>query len=289
VHVTEISPELADAADVLSDQLRAHLQRLAVTLQPHAEQLHRKFLGRLRGMGFEPKIRAALAALTPGAAACILGSGKPALKFIEQVEYNGRRLAKFNISPSSIVEALQEYDRLLTPALKRLMPGEYTNLQWVREQLHFCVILTLNNAYYQVREAETQSFYELFRVELESRNLDELLRSFLRTLVRVCSADAGHLYLLDDARKNWVCRASARATGRVDNKGHLLPVTAAGVRKLSRPWQIDLSAGHGSALDQSWSRRFSSCWSIPVATKGHMAGVIQFAFEKPYEWLPREQ
>ena len=56
-------------------------------------------------------------------------------------------------------------------------------MQWVREQLHFCVILTLNNAYYQVREAETQAFYELFRIELESRNLDELLRRFLEALV----------------------------------------------------------------------------------------------------------
>jgi len=241
-------------------------------------------------MGYEPKIRAALMALTPGAAAVILGRGHAALKFIEQVEYNGRRLAKFNISPSSIVEALQEYDRLLTPTLKRLMPGDYTNLQWVREQLHFCVILTLNNAYYQVREAETQSFYELFRVELESRNLDELLRSFLGALVRVCSADAGQLYLLDDTRKNWTCRATARAGGRVENSGVVVPVSrSASIRKLARPRQIDLSATFGCALDENWRRKYSACWSIPVATKGHMAGVIQFAFAKPYEWLPREQ
>jgi signal transduction histidine kinase len=289
VHVNEISPELADAADVLSDQLRAHLQRLAVTLLPHVEQLERKFVARLRGMGFEPRIRSALVHLTASAAARILGSGRPALKFIEQVEYNGRRLAKLNIAPSSIVEALQEYDRLLTPALKKLMPGEYTNLQWVREQLHFCVILTLNNAYYQVREAETQSFYELFRVELESRNLDELLQQFLKTLVQVCSADTGALYLLDDARANWVCRGSARAGSRTDTRGLLLPVNAAGIRSMSRPRQTDLSQGAGCALDDTWAGRFASCWSIPVATNGHMAGVVQFAFAKPYEWLPREQ
>ena len=32
--LTEISPELADAADVLSDQLRVHLHRLAEFLLP---------------------------------------------------------------------------------------------------------------------------------------------------------------------------------------------------------------------------------------------------------------
>ena len=124
MQITEISPELADAADVLSDQLRVHLQRLAVCLLPHAEALERKFVARLKRLGFEPKIRGALTSLTPGAAAFILGSGRPPLKFIEQVEYNGRRLAKLNISPSAIIEALQEYDNLLTPTLKRLLPRD---------------------------------------------------------------------------------------------------------------------------------------------------------------------
>src|SRR6202142_1567855 len=214
VQTAQISPELADAADVLSDQLRVHLHRLAVLLEPHADQIDRRFLGRLRKLEFEPRQRTALAAITPGAAARILARGQPPLKFIEQVEYNGRRLAKLNLPPSSIVEALQEYDRLLTPMLRKLLPNEYANFQWVREQLHFCVILTLNNAYYQVREAETQAFYELFRVELESRNLDELLRSFLNALVQVCHADAGHLYLLNDKRSAWVLRAKAETPGQ---------------------------------------------------------------------------
>src|SRR5262249_8621128 len=149
----QLSPELADAADVLSDQLRVHLQRLALLLEPHTKKIERKFLARLRSLGFEPKQRAALTAITPGAAARVLASGHPPLKFIEQVEYNGRRLAKLNLPPSAILEALEEYDLLLTPTLEKLIPFEHANFQWVREQLHFCVVLTLNNAYYQVREA----------------------------------------------------------------------------------------------------------------------------------------
>src|SRR5205823_7619448 len=130
-------------------------------------------------------------------------------KFIEQVEYNGRRLAKLNLPPSAILEALQEYDRLLTARISQWADEDVANFQWVREQLHFCVVLTLNNAYYQVREAETQAFYELFRVELESRNLDELLCRFLQTLVQVCQADVGQLYLLGDDGSSWLLKASA--------------------------------------------------------------------------------
>src|SRR5271156_4906690 len=205
--MNELNPGLADAADVLSDQLHVHLQRLASLLAPHAASLDRRFLAHLQKRGFEPKIRIALNALTPGSAARILAAGEPALRFIEEVEYHGRRLAKLNLPPASVAEALQEYDHLLSPILKRLNRDELANFQWVREQLQFCVILTLNNAYYQVRESETRAFYELFRVELESRNLDELLRRFLDSLVHVCRADSGRLYMLNDEATAWVLKA----------------------------------------------------------------------------------
>ena len=292
---TEISPELADAADVLSDQLRVHLQRLAAFLLPHADTLDRRFLAKLKERNlepaqFEPKIRTALASLTPGAAARVLANGQPLLKFIEQVEYNGRRLAKLTLPPSSIVEALQEYDRLLTPMLRKLLPKEYANFQWVREQLHFCVILTLNNAYYQVREAETQAFYELFRVELESRNLDELLKKFLETLVHVCQADAGHLYLLDDRRSTWALRAKAETNNSEPPVVSEVRSTPAAIGLLSNSRQIDPRNGASHLLlEPGWKDRFQMCWSIPLAANGRTEGVMQFAFSKPYEWLPREQ
>jgi signal transduction histidine kinase len=290
LQLTELSPELADAADVLSDQLRVHLQRLAESLSPHSDALDRRFQARLKKLQFEPKIRIALAALTPGAAAKILAGGRTPVKFIEQVEYHGRRLAKLNLPPSSILQALQEYDRLLTPMLRKLLPSEYANFQWVREQLHFCVILTLNNAYYQVREAETQAFYELFRVELESRNLDELLRRFLETLVQVCRADAGQLYLLDGGQAAWVLKAQAD-TG-IPPPEVLVPATnRPGLLKgLAKPRQIDTRNDESQwMLDPNWKDRFRSCWSIPLAAGGRTAGVMQFAFSKYYEWLPREQ
>jgi len=48
VQNAQLSPELADAADVLSDQLRVHLHRLAVLLEPHADQIDRV-------LSFDPK------------------------------------------------------------------------------------------------------------------------------------------------------------------------------------------------------------------------------------------
>jgi len=293
--MNELSPGLADAADVLSDQLHAHLQRLSSLLAPHAGSLDRRFLAHLKKRGFEPKIRTALNALTPGSAARILAAGKPVLTFIEEVEYHGRRLAKLNLSPASVAEALQEYDHLLKPILQPLKRAELLNFQWVREQLQFCVILTLNNAYYQVREAETRAFYELFRVELESRNLDGLLQQFLQTLMEVCRADAGHLYMLNDARTAWELRAKADLAAPQRLALNVIADRSSMRQALARPLQIDIGSQKRGALkndallDPSWKDRFQSCWSVPLAAAGRTAGVMQFGFAKAYEWLPREQ
>jgi len=285
VQAAQISPELADAADVLSDQLREHLQRLAILLEPHADAIERRFLSRLTQLEFEPKQRTALAAITPGAAARVLASGQTPPHFIEQVEYNGRRLAKLNLPPSAILEALQEYDRLLTPLLQSLAKEDHVNFQWVREQLHFCVTLTLNNAYYQVREAETQAFYELFRIELESRHLEELLRRFLAALVHVCRADAGRLYMLTEDGTAWVLKAGAPKMAEV-----AVPNRPGLVKKLSKPRYMNGDARQADVLlDAKWQKQFASCWSIPLAIDGRTGGVMQFAFSAPYEWLPREQ
>jgi hypothetical protein len=89
---TQVSPELADAADVLSDQLRVHLHRLAALLEPHTEKLERRFLNRLRALEFQPKQRAALAHITPGAAARILVHGRPPLKFMPVLDNLERAL-----------------------------------------------------------------------------------------------------------------------------------------------------------------------------------------------------
>jgi signal transduction histidine kinase len=287
------SPVLAEAADVLSDQLRVHVRRLAQLLKPHASDLERRFLNRLRDLGFDAKKRSALAAITPGASARILADENSPARLFEAIEYSGRRLAKLNVPPGAIVQALQEYDRLLTPALRKLIPTEYENFKWVREQLHFCVVLTLNNAFYQVRESETQAFYELFRAELESKSVEELVRRLLGTLAGFCHANAGHLFLLSDDGGSWQKASVHPLSNDPDWEAGTpaaLPNTAALQKRLSAPRLLTIGSGAmPELLDRRWHQHFKSCWSIPLASGGRVAGVLQFGFSKRYDWLPREQ
>jgi signal transduction histidine kinase len=269
---------LADAADVLSDQLHAQLAESARELGPRIAEADRRFLKARRG---DARIGAALLATTAGAAFRLLEQGATISGFFEQVEYNGRRLAKLNIPPATIIAALDEYARLLGPE---------ANLLWVVQQLNFCVILTLNNAFYQVREAETKAFYDLFRIELESRSLDELLSRILVSLAEFCGAAKARIFLLEEGQGEpgqeekgtaWQLRAEARATKLFGGRGLRIPNSPALRRALSRP-------SMESALDASWPQQGGSVWSVPLGGK-LASGVIQFAFAREYEWLPREQ
>ena len=282
-------PILADAADVLSDQLRSHLARLSKLLVPHAAMLDRRFRLQLRDRRYDQKQLKALSAITPGAAAKILGIGRSPADFFEQVEYSGRRLAKLNVPPGDIVRALRVYDSVLSPMLKRLLPREYTNFHWAREQLHFCVVLSLNNAFYQVREAETQAFYDLFRAELEAKNLDELLIQFLGNLTRICQAQTGRLVLIDPATGTW--QAQAEVGDGLDSGAAFKPIrlTAATRRRLARTrYIVPGDSAEKLILDVRLLGRYKSYWSVPLVAHGSMAGVIQLCFSTERSWLPRE-
>lgn len=282
---TEALPVLAEAADVLSDQLGVLLKRLAGVLRPHVDRLEARYLTRLEQLNFNSLQSRALAQLTAGAAARILTRGEDTAAFFESVEYHAQRLAKLNVLPAAVVSALGEYDKLITPVLRK-HSAEHKNFQWVRDQLHFCVMLTLNNAYYHVREAETQAFYEMFWAEVEARRLDELLSRFLETLARFCRADRARLYLSAGAGAPFELRGSYGSAPAAAS-----PVS---IPRLPRALMEQRSFYPGRSaksllIEREWAGDLARCWSVPMVSRKRVTGLIQFGFVKPYEWLPREQ
>ena len=286
---TDSSPLLADAADVLSDQLRTHLARLSSLIQPHTAALDERFHRKLKNKNYDQKQLKALSAITPGAGAKILASNRPPADFFEQVEYSGRRLAKLNVPPLEIIASLRIYDSVLDPLLKKLLPKEYTNFKWSREQLHFCVVLSLNNAFYQVREAETQAFYDLFRAELEAKNLDELLTQFLENLTRICQAQVGRLLLLDPQSDKWQAKAEVGGDTDPGKKGWKSRIGPALWKQLGKTrYIVHGDAGEKLILDRRIAGKYRSYWSVPLVAHGNMSGVIQLGFSTERSWLPRE-
>jgi len=258
-------PAETDTAGLFREPLAGQLALFARLIEPHLARLDAALRRRMKPR--DPRQLKALSLITPGAAARLLCAGRPAQDFFEQVAYNSRRLAKLNVPPLQVLDALREYEREIDHLLARHYPGEQGALESGRQQLHFRSLLAVNHAYYEVREAETQAFYGLLRAEMEAKGLDDLLRRFIVILTRTFRAQAGRMIPLMDHP----------------------PITARILKRLARPRYI-AAGGPGEALilDPGMHGLFQSYWSIPFFSSGRLAGVIQFGFPTPYRWLPRE-
>jgi len=283
VQASQHTQVLADAAAGLSHQLEAHLVWLAEALRTRLPRLDRQFRQRLKALGHDRPQCESLMEITPGAAARSLTAGEPLAAYLERVQYRGRRLAKLGLTPVSVVAALREYDVLMESEVAARFPGHARDMEWVRNQLHFLVILTLNNAFYHVREAESQAFYELFRAELESRALGEMLERFLAVLAVYTGAQVARIYLVDE-KGGW-----AEAARHPSGESSVPEIPKAGLAALAAPRCILLSGKNAHlVLDSKWKGRYATCWSVPLSDGPGLHGVLQFGFERDYEWLPRE-
>lgn len=251
---------LAGQLDGFARLVQPHLRRLNAVLRRHLKAAKPERSG-------DPRQLKALSLIASGAAAHLLAGGRPIADFFEQVAYNSRRLAKLNVPPMEVVEALRVYDRELDGLLARRYPRQHAALQTVRQQLHFRILLAVNNAYYQVREAETQAFYGLLRAEMDATGLEDLLQRFILILTRTFRAQAGRMIPLTEHP----------------------PIAANVLKRLARARYIaGASRDEELVLDKGMRGLFQSYWSIPFSSGGRLAGLIQFGFPTAYRWLPRE-
>ncbi|HEY2018328.1 MAG TPA: sensor histidine kinase [Bryobacteraceae bacterium] len=231
---------------MLTPDARRHAMRLARAIAPFAARLERRFRALLRRRSFDATAIRACLAITPAA----LSRFQSLRPFLEQVDYNGRRLAKLNVPSAEVREILREFGKLVEARLEgRFQPA--------REQLHLATVLTLEGAFHRVREAEAQAFFGIYQAELEARDLEDLMRRFVRILTRTFHARAGRLLLLEQS-----------ITG-----------------KLSRPLYIERGKPTESLIaDPNMRGHYASYWSHPLGS----SALVQFGFPVPYPWLPRE-
>lgn len=277
---------LAEATTLLNRQAQERLRRFSAWLGPLASRLGAIHQRRLAAAGYNPAQRSALNAITPGAAAKLVCEGSNAAGFFEQVDYSGRRLAKLNVPPRAIVTSLAEYGRLVQREMERLPAGDARDFLWVHEQLQFCATLTLNKAYYQVREEESHAFFEMFRVEVEEHDLEQLIAGMLAVLTRYCRAAEARIYMRGLQTSGWRLLAACRQTKPETDA--VVPETWRAA--LRRPFCRALAPGETKGvIAKDWAGRYGTVWSIPLLDAAQLAGVMQFAFYGDYLWLPREK
>ncbi|HZS49481.1 MAG TPA: GAF domain-containing sensor histidine kinase [Bryobacterales bacterium] len=287
----ERTPVLPEDAVVLSDQVQDYIRRLAERIAPCSQQIENRWRRRLARSGLrgnDPRLRA-LAAINPGAAADLLAAGNLA-DFFERVEYNGRRLAKLDVPPTHVISSLREYEDALLPDLRRFFPKDYSNYLWSLDHLYFCILLTLNTAYFQVRDLEAQAFFDLFQDELESLSVDDLLNRVLDSLMRTFNAQGGVVLLLLPQQNELMvkaCRGLDPALARHFNV-RVGEGFAGRIAETGKP-QVVLDARADPLIRSSEVRRaIRSLWGVPLIVKGKVTGVLHLDFTREYNCLPRE-
>src|ERR1035438_1809319 len=109
---------------LLTPAARRFVAAMARAIAPDAGRLDRRFRQMLRARGYHAAEIRALLAITPAAASRL----RSLSQFLEQVQYNGRRLAKLNVPPAAVSEVLRELAGPLAPVLAG-------NFEPAREQL----------------------------------------------------------------------------------------------------------------------------------------------------------
>ena len=117
----ERTPVLSRDEVVISKNVQRDLQRLAAKLSPRTSTVERRWRRRLRTVfDGEPSSREAraLASINPGTWVGLLAAGNISA-FLEQVDYHGRRLAKLDVQPHTVLASLKEYEGALAARGRR--------------------------------------------------------------------------------------------------------------------------------------------------------------------------
>jgi len=224
---------------------RRHAARLARAIAPRGGGLDRRFSALLRQRGFNAAQRRAFLAITPVAAARLRSLDR----FVEQVEQQGERLARWNVPLPDVREMLRRFAGMLAPVLAgRFGPS--------REQLNLATLLALDRAFYRVRESEVQALFGISRAENEARGPDDLLGRLAGILTRTFQAGADRLLVV---------------AGRLD-------------ARLARKLYIAGGTPRERLVAEGLRGRYASYWSYPL----HSSTVVQFGFHEARPWLPRE-
>jgi len=259
---------------LLTAAARRHVARMVRAIAPAAGRLDRRFTALLRQRRYDALQIRAFLAITPAAASRL----RSLPQFLEQVEYNGRRLAKLNVPPSAVNEVLREFGGLLDPVLE----GHF---EPAREQLQLATVLILNDAFYQVREAESQAFFGLYHAETEAASLEDLLRRIVRILTPAFQASAGRLFLLDRPAAGKLARPLYIERGQPDERLIADPQMRG---RYASYWSYPIGS---SPIDLD---RYPLPWSTTAAPEAQCrpakgsAALVQFGFRVRYPWLPRE-
>ncbi|MCC6265578.1 MAG: GAF domain-containing sensor histidine kinase [Bryobacterales bacterium] len=286
---------LQRAAQIM-EQARDHLD-LLVSVSPAANA---RFASYLRETELTPAEQKPVKAIVLGAVLDSLRNCYPNESVLEEIEYQARRLAKLQVDPAVVHEALACFDEGLLEEVTRQFPDRLFVAKTIVNHYHLFVTNVINITLYQLWRADSKLLEDMSAVELSELSEKDLCARIVLLVKLWSGADAVAIHpspgrSLPSAAGAATFAAktgSAQPPALIAEADSELPDEVQEAR-----WPSSLNGTIGfrmreddpRVLTKRWLGRYRSVWSFPIHAGMRQLGVLQLAFLRGYDWLPSEE
>ncbi|MCZ2155653.1 MAG: GAF domain-containing sensor histidine kinase [Bryobacterales bacterium] len=218
---------------------------------------------------------------------------------LEEIEYQARRLAKLQVDPALVHEALDFFDESLIQAVAERFPEQVFVARTIVNHYHLFVTNVINVAIYHLWRTDSKLLEEISSVELSELGEHDLC-SRVAFLVKLWSgADAVAIHRLPRRASASASEAAAFSLN-TNLASEVLPSAMEdGPQEPSEQegWPAELAAALSfratendpRVMTRRWLGRYRSFWSFPIRVGMRQIGVLQLAFLRGYDWLASEK
>jgi signal transduction histidine kinase len=293
LHVPQFA-SLQRATQIL-EELRANLD-LLLTVRPFATA---RFSSYLRGTELSPQQQKCVKAMVIGSVLDAVQNCYPNETVLEEIEYQARRLAKLQVDPAVVHEALACFDAGLLDEVSRRFPERLTAAKNIVNHYHLFVTNVINVTLYQLWRADSKLLEDMSAVELSELSERDLCARIVFLVKFWSGADAVAIHPSPWRSLPTAAGAAAfamstntslaGATALAEKDSEAETTATEWPADLNAPLRLRITGPDPRILTARWVGRYRSLWSFPIHTGMRHLGVIQLAFVRSYDWLPSEE
>jgi len=263
------------------------------SLQPYFQEITSEWRRAMFAeFNFEGRAMAALERLTIGTGFSIFSQTDFAA-FYENLQYFGERLAKLKVSALEVARALEIYQQLIDPFLRKIFPpARLPEAVAAMETLSSASFIAVSGAYFDAQKTESAALLSVLDAELSAGNLDALLHRVLQISSDIFGATSGVILLTDTDQQ--LLRVRAQVGYGDDLKDPALTIDigqgfSGTIASSGEPAiQPDVEASSES-INPRIRGRAKAVWGVPLKAREQVIGVLLIGFSRPRQWLPTER
>lgn len=263
------------------------------SLQPYFQEITSEWRRSMFSeFSFDGRAMAALERLTIGTGFSIFSQTDFAA-FYENLQYFGERLAKLKVSAREVARALEIYQQLIDPYLRKIFPpARLPEAVAAMETLSSASFIAVSGAYFDAQKTESEALLSVLDAELSAKNLDALLQRVLEISSEMFGASLGVILLKDQEQHLLRVRAQVGFGDDLNDPSLAIAMGQGFSGKIAESGEpavlADLESSHG-VLHSRIQGRAKALWGVPLKAREFVIGVLLIGFSRSRQWLPTER